>query len=163
LRKGPDQNQYIFDAIVDKCWEIGQGRFGARAVRAILENSIVTKEQQVLKKKKKAGSIKDREKLILFLIKVYVAAAIVQNTVLLTTNANGVLLLTWLLDTSDLPGRYRVLCPRLLPYLNKLSSHKLGSMTVYKVINQTEEPDASALLMNALSEKSKADLTNSKK
>lgn len=48
LRKGSEQNQYIFDAIVDKCWEIGQGRFGARAVRAILENNIVTKEQQVL-------------------------------------------------------------------------------------------------------------------
>lgn len=47
LRMGPEHNQYIFDAIVDKCWEIGQGRFGARAVRAILENSIVTKEQQV--------------------------------------------------------------------------------------------------------------------
>jgi len=47
LRKGAEQNQYIFDAIVDKCWEIGQGRFGARAVRAILENPIVTKEQQV--------------------------------------------------------------------------------------------------------------------
>ncbi|KAL9540028.1 hypothetical protein MBANPS3_009919 [Mucor bainieri] len=140
LRKGPQQNQYIFDAIVDKCWEIGQGRFGARAVRAILENSIVTKEQQV-----------------------YVAAAIVQNTVLLTTNANGVLLLTWFLDTSELPGRYRVLCPRLLPYLNKLSSHKLGSMTVYKVINQTEEPNASALLLNALSEKSKGDLVSNKK
>jgi hypothetical protein len=58
LRKGPDQNQYIFDAIVDKCWEIGQGRFGARAVRAILENSIVTKEQQVLKKKKKQDLLK---------------------------------------------------------------------------------------------------------
>ncbi|GAA5797070.1 hypothetical protein HPULCUR_002448 [Helicostylum pulchrum] len=131
LHKGPEHNQYIFDAIVDKCWEIGQGRFGARAVRSILENNIVTKEQQV-----------------------YVAAAIVQNTVLLTTNANGVLLLTWLLDTSDLPGRYRVLCPRLLPYLSKLSAHKLGSMTVNKLINQTQEPDASALLLNALSETS---------
>lgn len=91
------------------------------------------------------------------------AAAIVQNTVLLTTNANGVLLLTWFLDTSEFPGRYRVLCPRLLPYLNKLSSHKLGSMTVYKVINQTEEPNASALLLNALSDKSKGELANSKK
>lgn len=131
LRKGSDQNQYIFDAIVDKCWEIGQGRFGARAVRAILENPIVTKEQQV-----------------------YVAAAIVQNTVLLTTNANGVLLLTWLLDTSELQGRYRVLCPRLLPYLSKLSTHKLGSMTVNKVINQTQDPNASALLLNALSDNS---------
>lgn len=47
LNKGPEHNQYIFDAIVDKCWEIGQGRFGARAVRSILENNIVTKEQQV--------------------------------------------------------------------------------------------------------------------
>ena len=47
LRKGQEHNQYIFDAIVDKCWEIGQGRFGARAVRSILENPIVTKEQQV--------------------------------------------------------------------------------------------------------------------
>jgi hypothetical protein len=45
---GATRNQYIFDAIVDKCWEIGQGRFGARAVRAILENPIVTKEQQVI-------------------------------------------------------------------------------------------------------------------
>lgn len=44
---GPKRNQYIFDAIVDNCWEIGQGRFGARAVRAMLENPIVTKEQQV--------------------------------------------------------------------------------------------------------------------
>jgi GH24 family phage-related lysozyme (muramidase) len=47
LSMGPEKNQYVFDAIVDNCWEIGQGRFGARSVRAILENSIVTKNQQV--------------------------------------------------------------------------------------------------------------------
>lgn len=47
LCMGPTRNQYIFDAIVDKCWEIGQGRFGARAVRAILENHSVSKDQQV--------------------------------------------------------------------------------------------------------------------
>lgn len=40
-------NQYIFDAIVDKCWEIGQGRFGARAVRSILDNPTITQEQRV--------------------------------------------------------------------------------------------------------------------
>ncbi|KAI8379291.1 armadillo-type protein [Radiomyces spectabilis] len=127
LRMGAKYNMYIFDAIVDKCWEIGQGRFGARAVRAILENSIVTKEQQL-----------------------YVAAAIVQNAILLTTNVNGTLLLIWLLDTSELQGRYRVLCPRFLPYLGKLCTHKLGSITVYKIINQTQEPDASNLLTKAL-------------
>lgn len=47
LNMGEKENQFIFDAIVDKCWEIGQGRFGARAVRAILENPKLTKEQQV--------------------------------------------------------------------------------------------------------------------
>jgi hypothetical protein len=94
---------------------------------------------------------------------VYVAATIVQNTVLLATNANGTLLLNWLLDSSDLPKRYQVLAPRLLPYLNKLSSHKLGSTTVFKVIQQTEDPDASSLLLSGLSEKSKAELLNNNK
>ncbi|KAI7902078.1 uncharacterized protein BX663DRAFT_511676 [Cokeromyces recurvatus] len=86
LRKGPKYNQYIFDAIVDKCWEIGQGRFGSRAVRSILENPIVTKDQQI-----------------------YVAAAIMQNALFLSTNANGTILLNWLLDTSGLLGHFRAL------------------------------------------------------
>lgn len=47
LALGPETNQFIFDAIVDNCWEIAQGRFGARAVRATLESPHVTKRQQV--------------------------------------------------------------------------------------------------------------------
>lgn len=47
LGLGPNRNQFIFDAIVDSCWEIAQGRFGARAVRATLESPHVTKRQQV--------------------------------------------------------------------------------------------------------------------
>ncbi|ORX49053.1 ARM repeat-containing protein [Hesseltinella vesiculosa] len=129
MRMSPDQNLYIFDAIVDKCWEIGQGRFGARAVRAILETNVVSQEQRI-----------------------YCAAAIVQNAVLLTTNANGTLLLVWFLDTSDLPGRYKVLCPRLLPHLSKLCTHKLGSMTVFKLIQQQEDPDTSSLVLNTLAD-----------
>lgn len=49
LGLGPERNQFIFDAIVDNCWEIAQGRFGARAVRATLESPHVTKRQQVRK------------------------------------------------------------------------------------------------------------------
>lgn len=60
------------------------------------------------------------------------------------------LLLIWYLDTADLPGRYRVLVPRLLPYLSKLCTHKQGSMTVLKVIQQEEELDARNLLVNAI-------------
>ncbi|KAI9481043.1 MAG: armadillo-type protein [Benjaminiella poitrasii] len=127
LGLGPHRNQFIFDAIVDSCWEIAQGRFGARAVRATLESPHVTKRQQK-----------------------YVAAALVQHALLLATNANGALLLIWLLDTSGIPGRYRVLAPRLLPHLSKLCTHKLASLTILKLINQRQEPEARTMILDAL-------------
>ncbi|KAI8140456.1 armadillo-type protein [Fennellomyces sp. T-0311] len=127
LGLGPERNQFIFDAIVDNCWEIAQGRFGARAVRATLESPHVTKRQQK-----------------------YVAATIVQHALLLATNSNGALLLIWLLDTSGIPGRYRVLTPRLTPHLARLCTHKLASLTILKIINQRHEPDARAMILDAL-------------
>ncbi|KAI9315103.1 hypothetical protein BX666DRAFT_1959433 [Dichotomocladium elegans] len=130
LGLGPDRNQFIFDAIVDNCWEIAQGRFGARAVRATLESLHVTKRQQR-----------------------YVAATIIQHASMLATNANGALLLIWLLDTSGIPGRYRVLAPRLTQdkrNLIRLCTHKLASLTVLKIINQRQEPEARALILDAL-------------
>ncbi|KAM3579631.1 hypothetical protein VKS41_008083 [Umbelopsis sp. WA50703] len=119
LGLGPELNQFIFDAIVDKCWDIAQGRFGARAMRATLESPHVTKRQQK-----------------------YVASAIVQNAILLATNPNGALLLTWLLDTSTLKDRYGILVPRVIPHLAHLCTHKLASLTVLKLINQRQEPRA---------------------
>ncbi|OBZ87455.1 Pumilio domain-containing protein C56F2.08c [Choanephora cucurbitarum] len=127
LGLGPNRNQFIFDAIVDKCWDIAQGRFGARAVRATLESPHVTKRQQK-----------------------YVAASLVQHALLLATNANGALLLIWLLDTSGIPGRYQALAPRLLPHLPNLCTHKLASLTVLKLINQRQEPEARTLILDAL-------------
>lgn len=73
-----------------------------------------------------------------------------QHALLLATNANGALLLIWLLDTSGIPGRYRVLAPRLLPHLSKLCTHKLASLTVLKLINQRQEPEARVLILDAL-------------
>lgn len=73
-----------------------------------------------------------------------------QHALLLATNANGALLLIWLLDTSGMPGRYRVLAPRLLPHLSKLCTHKLASLTVLKLINQRQEPEARTLILDAL-------------
>ncbi|KAI8364829.1 armadillo-type protein [Choanephora cucurbitarum] len=127
LGLGPNRNQFIFDAIVDKCWDIAQGRFGARAVRATLESPHVTKRQQK-----------------------YIAASLVQHALLLATNANGALLLIWLLDTSGIPGRYQALAPRLLPHLSNLCTHKLASLTVLKLINQRQEPEARTLILDAL-------------
>ncbi|RUS13514.1 armadillo-type protein, partial [Endogone sp. FLAS-F59071] len=127
LRLGAARNQFIFDAMVDRCWDVAQGRFGARAMRASLESQYVTKRQQK-----------------------YVAVAIVQNSLLLSTNPNGALLLTWLLDTSALSGRYRVLAPRVAPHLAHLCTHKLASLTILKIINQRQEQDARDLIIGAL-------------
>ncbi|KAF7732146.1 hypothetical protein EC973_006401 [Apophysomyces ossiformis] len=127
LGLGPERNQFIFDAIVDSCWEIAQGRFGSRAVRATLESPYVTKRQQK-----------------------YVAATLIQHALLLATNANGALLLIWLLDTSGIPGRYRILAPRLTPHLARLCTHKLAWLTVLKLVNQRQEPDARALILDTL-------------
>ncbi|CAI2168392.1 9318_t:CDS:2 [Funneliformis geosporum] len=127
LRLTAQRNQFIFDAMVDRCWEIAQGRFGARAMRACLESQHVTKKQQK-----------------------QVAISIVMNAVPLSTNPNGALLLTWMLDTSSFPGRYRVLAPRLAPHLAHLCTHKLASLTVLKIINQRQEPDARDLTITSL-------------
>lgn len=40
-------NNFIIEIMADRCWDISQGRFGSRAMRACLESSYVTKEQQV--------------------------------------------------------------------------------------------------------------------
>ncbi|CAG8806664.1 5797_t:CDS:2, partial [Racocetra persica] len=127
LRLSSQRNQFIFDAMVDRCWEIAQGRFGARAMRACLESQHVTKKQQK-----------------------QVAIAIVMNAVPLSTNPNGALLLTWMLDTSSFPGRYRILAPRLAPHLAHLCTHKLASLTVLKIINQRQEADARDLTITSL-------------
>nr|CAG8541077.1 14030_t:CDS:2 [Entrophospora candida] len=121
------RNQFIFDAMVDRCCEIAQGRFGARAMRTCLESQYVTKKQQK-----------------------QVAISIIINAVSLSTNPNGALLLTWMLDNSNFPGRYRLLAPRLAPHLAHLCTHKLASLTVLKIINQRQEPDARELTISSL-------------
>ncbi|KAI7818179.1 armadillo-type protein [Gamsiella multidivaricata] len=127
LRLGPSRNSFIFESMADKFWEIAQGRFGARAMRASLESQHASKNQQK-----------------------HVAVAVVQNALALATNPNGTLMLTWLLDNSQLPGRYRVLAPRLAPHMATLATHKLASLTILKVINQRQEPDASDIMINSI-------------
>eukprot|EP00833_Pecoramyces_ruminatium_P016291 jgi/Orpsp1_1/1190323/evm.model.d7180000078241.1 len=110
LRLGTKCNQFVFDAMAAKCLDIGLGRFGARSVRACLESQYTTKRQQK-----------------------QVALAILHNSVQLCTNPNGAILLTWLLDTSSLPGRYRALAPKLLKHIPQFCCHKLASATVLKL------------------------------
>lgn len=78
------------------------------------------------------------------------AAVITLHSVRLATNANGALLLTWLLDTCNFPNRFKTLAPRLVSHLVKLCTHKLASLTVLKLINQRSEPEAREIILNAL-------------
>jgi protein JSN1 len=113
--------------MVDRLWEIAQGRFGARSMRACLESSHITVSQQRR-----------------------IATAVVLNSIPLATNPNGALLLTWLLDTSNFPSRYSLLAPRFTPHLSHLCTHKLASLTVLRIVNQKVEPEASAQVVEAL-------------
>lgn len=127
LRFGYPWNDFIFETMLSRMWEIAQGRFGARAMRACLESHHATKEQQRM-----------------------LAAAIALHSVQLATNANGALLLTWFLDTCTFPHRRIVLAPRLVPHLVHLCTHKVAYLTVLKVINQRNEPEARDIVLQAL-------------
>ncbi|KAL9595469.1 MAG: hypothetical protein Q9219_006429 [cf. Caloplaca sp. 3 TL-2023] len=127
LRFGYPWNDFIFETMLSRMWEIAQGRFGARAMRACLESHHATKEQQRM-----------------------LAAAIALHSVQLATNANGALLLTWFLDTCTFPRRRIVLAPRLVPHLVHLCTHKVAYLTVLKVINQRNEPEARDIVLKAL-------------
>ena len=127
LRFGYPWNNFIFETMLSRMWEIAQGRFGARAVRACLESHHATKDQQRM-----------------------LASAIALHSVQLATNANGALLLTWFLDTCTFPRRRTVLAPRLVPHLVHLCTHKVAYLTVLKVINQRNEPEARDAVLKAL-------------
>ena len=127
LRFGFPWNNFIFETMLSCMWEIAQGRFGARAIRACLESHHATKDQQRM-----------------------LASAIALHSVQLATNANGALLLTWFLDTCTFPQRRVVLAPRLVPHLVHLCTHKVAYLTVLKVINQRNEPDARDTILKAL-------------
>ncbi|KAF9451210.1 hypothetical protein P691DRAFT_757490 [Macrolepiota fuliginosa MF-IS2] len=127
LRFGQPANDFIFDAIVDRMWEVAQGRFGARSMRACLESPHITISQQRR-----------------------IATAVILNSIPLATNPNGALLLTWLLDTSNFPSRYNLLAPRFTPHLSHLCTHKLASLTVLRIVNQKNEPNASRQIVEAL-------------
>lgn len=61
-----------------------------------------------------------------------VSTGIILNSIPLATNPNGALLLTWLVDQSNLPGRYGLLAGRFVPHIAHLCTHKLASLTVLR-------------------------------
>lgn len=118
---------FIMDAMVDRTWEIAQGRFGARSMRTCLEHPNTSREH--IKR---------------------VALAIILHCVPLATSSNGSLLLIWLFDSSQLDGVPALLAPRLKPHLPQMCTHKLASTIIYRIINQTADISAARSLLDAL-------------
>eukprot|EP00158_Paraphelidium_tribonemae_P007608 Partr_v1_DN28298_c0_g1_i1_m75331 putative Pumilio len=119
LRLGPTYDQFVFDSMYVKCTEIGQSKFGARAMRACLESSHATKAQQKL-----------------------IASAVIKHAYMLITSPNGILLIHWLVDNSDLSDRYGILVNKLLPRIPYLCNQKLANVVMLKVVAQTIEPES---------------------
>lgn len=124
LALGDENNQFIIEAIIENMNEVAQGRYGSRAIRAILENPSVSKAQQKL-----------------------VAAAMLQHASTLITNPNGTLLLNWVIDSSGFPGRYQALANRLATNATYYCVHKTASTLLLKLINQSQDLNAQKTLL----------------
>ncbi|ODV62847.1 ARM repeat-containing protein, partial [Ascoidea rubescens DSM 1968] len=127
LKFGSPWNDFIIEVMLANFWNISQDRFGSRAIRAFLESSDSNFEQTVL-----------------------LSSVIVLYAEYLATNSNGSLLLTWFLDTCTLSDRHRILAPRLLPHMAQLCTHKLGCLTILKILNNRTDTRGGEIILNAL-------------
>ncbi|KAG8419991.1 hypothetical protein J3458_004810 [Metarhizium acridum] len=127
LNWGPPYNDFFFEGVVSRMWEIAQGRCSARAVRGCLESKLGTRAQDMV-----------------------VSAATAIHSAQLATNSNSALLLTFFLDSCAFPKKRTVLAPRLVPHLVYLCTHKVAYVTVLKIINQKAEPEARDIILKAL-------------
>ena len=74
------------------------------------------------------------------LVQKRLASAIILHSVPLATNPNGALLLTWLMDANELPGRYNLLANRLASFVQHLATHKLASLTILRRTYTSTKP-----------------------
>ncbi|CAO3599721.1 unnamed protein product [Absidia cylindrospora] len=131
LRLGEQENQFVFDAMVENCEVISHGRFGARAMRGILESEYTAPRQQTM-----------------------MAACLLQHTMTMVTHPNGSLLVAWLMDTyTEGPTAVlvsRTLAQTLTPRLASVATHKLGSQLLLKLIHQSLDKEAQDTLLSGL-------------
>ena len=113
LKFGVPWNNFIFESILGNFWTICKNKYGARAIRACLEaTAIITTEQTLI-----------------------ISAMIVAYGEYLITDNNGTLLITWLLDTCQFDEKYLALTRKIVGNIAVLCCHKLGSLTVLKILN----------------------------
>lgn len=127
LRFGHPMNLFIFDTICARMTSVVFGRFGARATRACLESPYTPRKQQRR-----------------------VAQVIVDCAPQLVPNANGTILITWLLEASQLTGRYTAISHAIISKIGDFSAHKLAGTTLIKLCIQSHENDAKLLILESI-------------
>ncbi|CCK71011.1 uncharacterized protein KNAG_0F03490 [Huiozyma naganishii CBS 8797] len=130
IKLGYPWNQFIFDNVLVNFWNVCSNRYGARAVRACLESTEGIVQSQIAA----------------------VSSAIIQYGQYLIIDHNGALLITWLLDTCHLPKRYEMLTNHILSYLGELCCHKLGSLTILKILNSRGNDTCKQLILETIFE-----------
>lgn len=128
LKFGTPWNNFIFESILSNFWLICQNKYGARAVRSCLEaNDIITTEQTLL-----------------------LSSMIILYAEYLITDTNGTLLITWLLDTCELSKKYSILTNKIVGNITTLCCHKLGSLTVLKILNSRSNEDCRKRILDVI-------------
>ncbi|KAJ3372294.1 hypothetical protein GGF31_002154 [Allomyces arbusculus] len=118
---------FVFDAMTACAATIARGRFGARAMRAILESP--------------AAPARARKR---------VAQALLPYATDLAMDTNGSLLVQWLVETSGLPGRHAAVAQMLAPHVTQLAVHKVASTLLYKLVAQDVDPAARDAVLQAV-------------
>ncbi|KAL3234954.1 Protein JSN1 [Nakaseomyces bracarensis] len=121
-------NSFIFENIMSNFWTIVDNKFGVRAVRACLEsNQYMSTEQALL-----------------------LCSMIILYAEYLSTSSNGTLLVTWYLDSCVLIEKYSMIINSLIPHIAKLCCHKLGSLTILKLLNLRTDSNLKDSLLTSI-------------
>lgn len=56
------------------------------------------------------------------------------------------------MESSNLENRHLLLAKRLIPHLVQVATHKLGSQTLLKLVNQDQEDEARSVILEAITE-----------
>lgn len=112
---GDEENsKFIVEKIIQNSRKLALGKFSSRALKSILDSS--TSERQKL-----------------------LAQALAKESVLLSVDPNGAVVIQWILD-SELPGKVSLVTGHLQGRLAQVALTKPGSVIVARIIGSPDEP-----------------------
>ena len=109
-----DKAKFIIESIVQNCRRLALGKFSSRALKSILDSSSPERQKSL-------------------------AQALAKESVLLSVDPNGAVVIQWILD-SELAGKISLVTGHLQGRLAQVALTKQGSVIVARIIGSTDEP-----------------------